>query len=76
MKCGTTSLYYYLNCHPEIFMSREKELNFFVKEKNWPKGIGWYQSQFRSKAKIQREASPSYTSFPQWKGVPERIYRR
>ena len=32
-KCGTTSLYYYLGLHPEIFMSREKELNFFIGRK-------------------------------------------
>jgi len=34
-KCGTTSLHEYLNEHPQISMSREKELHFFVEEKNW-----------------------------------------
>ncbi len=29
MKCGTTSLHHYLDAHPEIAMSRPKELNFF-----------------------------------------------
>jgi sulfotransferase family protein len=29
MKCGTTSLHHYLDLHPEIGMSRPKELNFF-----------------------------------------------
>lgn len=29
-KCGTTSLYYYLKEHPEIFMSRIKEPAFFL----------------------------------------------
>lgn len=28
-KAGTTSLYHYLSCHPEIFMSKIKEPNYF-----------------------------------------------
>lgn len=28
-KCGTTSLYHYLDQHPQIFMSYPKEVNFF-----------------------------------------------
>lgn len=31
-KCGTTSLYYYLDQHPDIFMSPLKEPNFFCKD--------------------------------------------
>lgn len=33
MKCGTTSLHYYLNLHPQISMSQEKELKFFLRKK-------------------------------------------
>ena len=29
-KSGTTSLYYYLKQHPQVFMSSNKEPNFFV----------------------------------------------
>lgn len=29
-KCGTTALYYYLRNHPEVFMSRVKEPQFFA----------------------------------------------
>ena len=50
-KCGTTSLYYYLGLHPEIFMSREKELNFFMEERNWRRGLEWYQAQFETSRK-------------------------
>lgn len=32
-KCGTTSLHYYLNEHPEIFMPKQKELHFFTCDK-------------------------------------------
>ena len=38
LKCGTTSLHHYLNLHPQIAMSRPKELNFFVAELNWALG--------------------------------------
>ncbi|MBS3738592.1 MAG: sulfotransferase [Psychroflexus sp.] len=29
-KCGTTSLHYYLDNHPEIFMPKQKELHYFT----------------------------------------------
>jgi len=74
MKCGTTSLHYYLNCHPDISMSKEKELNFFIEERNWNKGLDWYQSQFVGKAQIHGEASPNYTNFPHWPETPKLIH--
>jgi hypothetical protein len=33
-KAGTTSLYYYLNQHPEIFLSPLKEPNYFSSDIN------------------------------------------
>lgn len=74
MKCGTTSLHYYLNSHPDIFMSREKELTFFVESENWEKGIEWYKSQFTGKAKIYGEASPAYTKYPIFQNVAQKMY--
>ena len=75
-KCGTTSLYYYLGLHPEIFMSREKELNFFMEERNWHRGLDWYQAQFETSRKVSvwGEASPGYTHHPVFQGVPQRMY--
>lgn len=35
-KCGTTSLYHYLNQHPQIFMSPNKEPGFFAYEGKKP----------------------------------------
>ncbi len=29
-KCGTTSMYHYLEQHPQVFLPRQKELNFFA----------------------------------------------
>ncbi len=73
-KCGTTSLHYYLSLHPEIFMSKEKELNFFTEEQNWSKGLAWYESHFKAGAKIHGESSPNYTNHPRFPGVPSRMH--
>ena len=42
-KCGTSGLHYYLGLHPEVSMSKPKELNFFIEERNWPRGVEWYK---------------------------------
>jgi hypothetical protein len=72
-KSGTTSLHYYLSHHPQISMSREKELNFFSEKHNWGKGVEWYKRQFSTPTPIRGEASPSYTHYPVFEGVPQRI---
>ncbi len=73
MKCGTTSLHRYLGLHPEVFMCAEKELNFFLEEGSWRRGIEWYASRFRADAPVRGEASPSYTHAPFFSGVAERM---
>ncbi|MGD2067774.1 MAG: sulfotransferase [Gemmatimonadota bacterium] len=74
MKCATTSLHRYLGAHPQICMSREKELNFFAWETEWARGMDWYRSWFDPDAPVRGEASPSYTNFPILEGVPERMH--
>ncbi|MBN2119588.1 MAG: sulfotransferase [Candidatus Omnitrophica bacterium] len=74
MKCGTTSLYSYLSAHPEIYMSKTKEIDFFAPQENFQKGLQWYSSFFQGKAKAYGEASTNYTKYPTFKNVPERIY--
>jgi hypothetical protein len=73
LKCGTTSLHHYLNLHPDIAMSRPKELNFFVSELNWPLGRDWYAGHFDPSARIRGESSPHYTNRPSFNGVPGRM---
>jgi len=73
MKCGTSSLYQYLDLHPQISMSALKEPCFFIKEVNWNKGVEWYKSLFNEASEIRGEASVEYTCYPLKKGVPERI---
>lgn len=73
MKCGTTTLYRHLDQHPDVDMSRDKETDFFVAEKNWTKGLEWYRNQFTAEDKLRGEASPNYTKMRDFPGVPARI---
>ena len=73
LKCGTTSLHHYLSLHPQISMSRPKELNFFVAELNWELGPEWYASHFDRAAAVRGETSPHYTNLPRFEGVAERM---
>jgi Sulfotransferase domain len=73
LKCGTTSIHHYLGLHPEIQMSKPKELNFFVTELNWDLGLDWYASRFDDRFKVRGESSPHYTNLPRYDGVAERI---
>src|SRR5215210_8660249 len=72
-KCGTSSLHRYLDEHPEVSMSRPKETNFFVRD-DWREQVAWYESRFPTPAPTRGEASPSYSLFPYFRGVPERVH--
>jgi hypothetical protein len=73
-KTGTTSLHAYLALHPEIFMSREKELRFFSHRHQ--EGLAWYARHFRKGRDhaVRGETSPQYTGYPRIVGVPERMH--
>ncbi|HEV7771398.1 MAG TPA: sulfotransferase [Solirubrobacterales bacterium] len=75
LKCGTTSIHHYLGLHPEIQMSKPKELNFFAEELNWDLGLDWYASRFDSRFKVRGESSPHYTNQPRFDGAAERIHQ-
>src|SRR5919112_4104666 len=71
MKSGTTALYYYLEQHPEIYMSPVKEPNFFSSQEQENAAdtvthIGSYQHLFRgaSGKKAIGEASHTYLYEP------------
>jgi hypothetical protein len=51
MKCGTTSLYHYLSLHPEVGMSDIKEVDYFIAENNFEKGVKWYETRFKGDIK-------------------------
>ena len=75
MKSGTTSLWQYLNAHPDIYMCYPKEPGFFVEELNWSKGWDWYEALFSEadSAGAIGEASTHYTKFPIHQDVPNKI---
>ncbi len=72
-KCGTTSLYNYLNAHPEISMSDTKELDFFVTDGTWSNGVDWYKDNFDPTSTIRGESSTSYTRGQHTQDVADRI---
>jgi tetratricopeptide (TPR) repeat protein len=61
-KCGTTSLFVYLNQHPQVLSPHKKEINFF--NRNFEMGVPWYLAHFPAIADadefITGEASPIY----------------
>jgi hypothetical protein len=84
-RSGTTSLYFYLKQHPEVFLSPVKETNFFAylalgaEEAHRRSAFPWkvktmdqYRALFRGgeNFKMRGEASPIYLSLP---GVPDQI---
>ncbi len=73
LKCGTTSIHHYLGLHPEIQMSKPKELNFFCEEQTWDLGLDWYRGRFDNRFPVRGESSPHYTNMPRFTGVPDRI---
>ena len=74
-KCGTTSLHHYLGLHPDIYMSHPKELEFFIEDSGWRRGVPWYETKFPSdKEAIRGEATPIYTRYPVYPGVPARMH--
>jgi hypothetical protein len=79
-KAGTTSLHHYLDQHPQVQMSVIKEPNFFSGPANgipYPVGrvdrLDEYEGLFDPAFEVRGEASPSYTSFPRRRRVPESI---
>lgn len=74
MKCGSTSLHYLLQKHPNVAPTVKKEVNYF--SNHYHGGMNWYKTNFTSKlsfwwhkrikkdARITGEASPLYIYHP------------
>ena len=70
-KCASTSLYFYLKQHPEIYMSPVKQVKFF--SVFYDKGADFYVNTYFSAVKNEKmagEATPTYFLLP---FVAERI---
>ena len=46
-KAGTTSMFHYLNQHPQIIGAYNKEVGFFSRDENYKKGNKWYRQFFK-----------------------------
>jgi len=83
-KSGTTSLYYYLQEHPDICMSSNKEPNFFSNNEIKKQALYYnkkcitsneeYEKLFlnRTKSQVTGESSVSYLFYP---NVAQRLYK-
>lgn len=61
MKAGTTTLYRWLDLHPDCTLPAVKEPAFFALEDRWNRGLKWYRSIFPEGHTITGEASVIYT---------------
>lgn len=60
-KSATTSIYYILKQHPEIYTPETKEIHFFDRNHRFHKGIDYYRSFFRDDdLKIAGDFTPDY----------------
>ncbi len=74
-KSGTTSLADLLDHHPEVFMCKPKEPNFFSDDRNYNRGMAYYRSLFDQGhgKKLAGEASVTYTMASLHPTPPSRI---
>jgi Sulfotransferase domain len=73
-KSGTTSLAHYLRAHPKAYMPRF-EPHYFTAERRWKLGQAWYENLCleAGNAIAVGEKSASYSRYPLYQGVPDRI---
>lgn len=71
-KAGTTSLHFYLDQHPDVFMARDKELHYFC-DPDCAQWLALYREHFDVEAPVRGEASTLYTRAPAIPGVPGRM---
>lgn len=71
-KGGTSSLYYLLKQHPDVYLPTSKELHYFTTE--YQRGHAWYEAQFvdARPGQARGEITPYYLFHPE---APTRIHR-
>ena len=74
-KAATTTLWAWLRAQPDVFCPPIKEPAYFATEESFTGRGHWYAGLFDPAAgrPLRGEASPQYTMFPRYHGVPERI---
>ncbi len=77
MKCGTSSLYSYLQAHPQICPAIIKEPEFFSEHQDHGVQTDDYRKLWSFDPAIHKyamEASSGYTKYPSEPNVPEKIF--
>lgn len=77
MKCGTTSLFSYLQEHPEICPAIVKEPEFFSEKQQHGVKTAQYSDLWDFDPTVHKyamEASTGYTKFPYEQCIPEKIF--
>ena len=80
-KAGTTSLYHYLNEHPEIVMSRQKETDYFSDEDLQKQGLYYGKNRINTLEKYhslfqnvdQKKIGEASVSYLFYEDVPQKI---
>ncbi len=72
-KAGTTSLYKYLNEHPDIFMPKVKENHFFAEERFYKRGVEYFHKYYEDYSN-QQLAGGAYVHLFSCNEAPERIF--
>ena len=66
-KSGTSSIYFYLSRHPQVFLSHKKEIDFYWQ--HYDRGVDWYLAHFPTITDrpnfLTGEATPNYLRFPE-----------
>lgn len=77
MKCGTSSLFSWLQEHPEICPAISKEPEFFSEHQEHGTPVERYEDLWSFDAAVHKyalEASTGYTKYPSEPNVPRKIY--
>jgi len=76
-RCGTTSLCHYLAQHPDVFIYKQKETEFFNLDRLYAEGQQWYESLFEKGRghKAVGEGTVNYSKQHRYPKTASRISR-
>ena len=72
-KAGSTSLNYYLDQHPDIFMGTNKEPEFFQRDEDYQKGLEWFVHEYFDHAEEGKPIGEASASYLYYTKVAERL---
>lgn len=74
MKAGTTTMHNSILKHPQICLTRTKEVNFFLKDYSLRKLEFLYEKEINNASLIKADVSPAYAKRHLYPQVAERIF--